>query len=71
LNLTGFRKALKKFEKVSRVQAQTAYMRERVEPSAFASGDTVTAMLKEMEVLFAARFCASSLFIGDCGRVAH
>ncbi|KAG1745254.1 EXS family protein/ERD1/XPR1/SYG1 family protein [Suillus lakei] len=56
LNLTGFRKAVKKYEKITRVPAQAAYMKERVEPSAFASGAMVSAMLKEMEELFAARF---------------
>lgn len=56
LNLTGFRKAVKKYEKITQVPAQAAYMKERVEPSAFASGAMVNSMLKEMEELFAARF---------------
>ncbi|KIJ61833.1 hypothetical protein HYDPIDRAFT_169443 [Hydnomerulius pinastri MD-312] len=56
LNLTGFRKALKKYEKITRIPAQAAYMKEKVEPSAFASGAMVSTMLKEMEELFAARF---------------
>ncbi|OAX34316.1 hypothetical protein K503DRAFT_456002 [Rhizopogon vinicolor AM-OR11-026] len=56
LNLTGFRKALKKYGKVTKVSAQAAYMKERVEPSAFASGATVSSMLREMEELFAVRF---------------
>ncbi|KAG1876291.1 EXS family-domain-containing protein [Suillus subluteus] len=56
LNLTGFRKAVKKYEKITQVPAQAAYMKERVEPSAFASGAMVSSMLKEMEELFAARF---------------
>ncbi|OCH89345.1 SPX-domain-containing protein [Obba rivulosa] len=56
LNLIGFRKALKKYEKVTRVPAQEAYTREKIEPSAFASGATVESMLREMELLFAARF---------------
>lgn len=56
LNLTGFRKAVKKYEKVTQVPAQAAYMKERVEPSAFASGAMVSSMLKETEDLFAARF---------------
>ena len=30
LNLTGFRKALKKFEKVTKIPAQAPYMREKV-----------------------------------------
>ncbi|KIK38861.1 hypothetical protein CY34DRAFT_90270 [Suillus luteus UH-Slu-Lm8-n1] len=56
LNLTGFRKAVKKYEKITQVPAQAAYMKERVEPSAFASGAMVSSMLKETEDLFAARF---------------
>jgi hypothetical protein len=28
--MTGFRKALKKFEKVTKIPVQTAYMREKV-----------------------------------------
>ncbi|KAG2139537.1 EXS family protein/ERD1/XPR1/SYG1 family protein [Suillus cothurnatus] len=56
LNLTGFRKAVKKYEKITQVPAQAAYMQERVEPSAFASGAMVSSMLKEMEELFAERF---------------
>ncbi|KAG2059532.1 SPX-domain-containing protein, partial [Suillus hirtellus] len=59
LNLTGFRKAVKKYEKITQVPAQAAYMKERVEPSAFASGAMVSSMLKEMEELFAARFGTS------------
>ncbi|OBZ67468.1 Phosphate transporter PHO1 [Grifola frondosa] len=56
LNLIGFRKALKKFEKVTNIPAQQAYTREKIEPSAFASGKSVDAMVREMEELFAARF---------------
>lgn len=56
LNLTGFRKAVKKYEKITQVSVQAAYMKERVEPSAFASGAMVSSMLKDMEELFAARF---------------
>ncbi|KAG1790231.1 SPX domain-containing protein [Suillus plorans] len=59
LNLTGFRKAVKKYEKITQVPAQAAYMKERVEPSSFASGAMVSSMLKEMEELFAARFGTS------------
>lgn len=56
LNLTGFRKAVKKYEKITQIPAQAAYMKEKVEPSAFASSAMVSSMLKEMEELFAARF---------------
>ncbi|KAL6303031.1 SPX domain-containing protein, partial [Sparassis latifolia] len=56
LNLIGFRKALKKFEKVTKIPVQHAYLTEKIEPSAFASGATVEGMIREMEDLFAARF---------------
>ncbi|THH32928.1 hypothetical protein EUX98_g1237 [Antrodiella citrinella] len=56
LNLIGFRKALKKFEKVTRVPAQQAYTVERIEPNAFTSAHAVDGMMKDLEELFAARF---------------
>ncbi|KAI0325162.1 hypothetical protein GY45DRAFT_281692 [Cubamyces sp. BRFM 1775] len=56
LNLIGFRKALKKFEKVTHIPAQHAYTKEKIEPSAFSSGATVDSLIRDMEALFAARF---------------
>ncbi|CAL1699593.1 unnamed protein product [Somion occarium] len=56
LNLIGFRKALKKFEKVAKIPAQQAYTVEKIEPNAFASSAVVQGMLKELENLYAARF---------------
>lgn len=56
LNLVGFRKALKKFEKVTKLPALTIYMSEKVEPSAFSSGARVGNMIREMEDIYAARF---------------
>ncbi|KAI0631231.1 SPX domain-containing protein [Trametes polyzona] len=56
LNLIGFRKALKKFEKVTNIPAQQAYTKEKIEPSAFSSGATVDSLIRDMEALFAARF---------------
>ncbi|KAK7034489.1 Xenotropic and polytropic retrovirus receptor 1 [Paramarasmius palmivorus] len=56
LNITGFRKALKKFEKVTKIPAQHAYMTEKVETSAFASDKAIRAMMTEMEELYASRF---------------
>ncbi|TBU41711.1 SPX domain-containing protein [Dichomitus squalens] len=56
LNLIGFRKALKKFEKVTRIPAQVAYTREKIEPSAFSSGTIIEDLINDMEMLFAARF---------------
>ncbi|EKM58004.1 uncharacterized protein PHACADRAFT_58738, partial [Phanerochaete carnosa HHB-10118-sp] len=56
LNLIGFRKALKKFEKYTKIPAQQAYFTEKIEPSAFSSGVTMQGMIREMEELYAARF---------------
>lgn len=56
LNLVGFRKALKKFDKVTKLPALSIYMSEKVDPAAFASGALVNDMLRELEELYAARF---------------
>ncbi|KAM5537632.1 hypothetical protein V8D89_008710 [Ganoderma adspersum] len=56
LNLIGFRKALKKFEKVTRIPAQVAYTKEKIEPSAISSGAALDLLIGDMEALFAARF---------------
>lgn len=50
------RKALKKFEKVTKIPAQQAYTTEKIEPNTFASSKSVENMTHEMEDLFAARF---------------
>ncbi|KIK56661.1 hypothetical protein GYMLUDRAFT_174084, partial [Collybiopsis luxurians FD-317 M1] len=56
LNVTGFRKALKKFEKITRIPLQQAYMTERVEPSSFASDKSLRSMMDEMEALYTSHF---------------
>ncbi|KAF9525090.1 EXS family-domain-containing protein, partial [Crepidotus variabilis] len=56
LNITGFRKALKKFEKVTRISAQNQYMTEKVDQSAFASDKAIGDMMSQMEELFATAF---------------
>jgi hypothetical protein len=79
LNLTGFRKALKKFEKVTKIPVQTAYMEEKVcladqlvkllltheqvQPSAFAADQSLKEMIRETEELFAARFCKPKAYL--------
>ncbi|KAH8084370.1 EXS family protein/ERD1/XPR1/SYG1 family protein [Cristinia sonorae] len=68
LNIIGFRKALKKFEKVTRIPAMQAYTTERIEPNAFTSGRAVEVMMRDLEELFAARFTkrlSSQLAKGD------
>lgn len=56
LNLTGFRKALKKFEKVTKIPVQEQYLAEKVEKSAFASDKTLQEMMRSMETMFATSF---------------
>ncbi|KAI0346442.1 EXS-domain-containing protein [Trametopsis cervina] len=56
LNLIGFRKALKKFEKIAKIPAQQAYFAEKIEPSTFSSKAPVQGMVDQMEDLYAARF---------------
>ncbi|KIM70451.1 hypothetical protein SCLCIDRAFT_6171 [Scleroderma citrinum Foug A] len=56
LNLVGFRKALKKFDKTTKLPSLAIYMSEKVDPAAFASGALVNDMLRELEELYAARF---------------
>ncbi|KAK0474204.1 EXS family-domain-containing protein [Armillaria novae-zelandiae] len=56
LNLTGFRKALKKFEKVTKIPLQNAYMTEKVEMSPLVSDKSVRNMMEEMENIYATQF---------------
>jgi hypothetical protein len=56
LNITGFRKALKKFEKVTKISVQEQYMSEKVEKCAFASDKPVRQMMTQMEDMYAAAF---------------
>ncbi|PBK68704.1 EXS-domain-containing protein, partial [Armillaria solidipes] len=56
LNLTGFRKALKKFEKVTKIPLQNAYMSEKVEMSPLVSDKSVRNMMDEMENIYATQF---------------
>ncbi|KAH6918027.1 SPX domain-containing protein, partial [Coprinopsis sp. MPI-PUGE-AT-0042] len=56
LNLTGFRKALKKFEKVTKIPVQEQYLAERVEKSAFASDKALQKMMRDTEITFATSF---------------
>ncbi|KAF5356935.1 hypothetical protein D9756_006619 [Leucocoprinus leucothites] len=56
LNLTGFRKALKKFEKVTKIRAQDQYMAEKVDLSALGSDSALQQMMKEMQELYAQTF---------------
>ncbi|KAL1726991.1 EXS family-domain-containing protein, partial [Schizophyllum commune] len=56
LNLTGFRKALKKFQKVTRIQCSDLYLHEKINTSAFSSDANIKEMMAEMERLYAVCF---------------
>jgi hypothetical protein len=59
LNITGFKKALKKFEKTARIKCIDLYMDGKVAKRSFADGQTVDRLLKQMEDEFTLRFGAS------------
>ncbi|KAJ6627863.1 SPX domain-containing protein [Mycena sp. CBHHK59/15] len=56
LNIYGFRRVLTKFERVTKIPAQRAYMAERIEKSAFSSDENLRAMMEEMQNIFAVSF---------------
>lgn len=56
LNITGFRKALKKFEKVTKISVQEQYMTGKVDKCTFASDTAVRQMMTQMEDLYASAF---------------
>lgn len=56
MNVTGFRKALKKFEKATRVHCLEMYTDERISSEAFAKGETIEAWLKAAEDMFSTHF---------------
>ncbi|CAE6435535.1 unnamed protein product [Rhizoctonia solani] len=56
LNVTGFRKALKKFDKITKMGVQEQYTRERIEGRDFTSGETCDRLLKEVEKIYASQF---------------
>ncbi|EIW72108.1 hypothetical protein TREMEDRAFT_70627 [Tremella mesenterica DSM 1558] len=56
MNLTGFRKALKKFEKTTRIHCLEMYTDERVLKESFTNGDTVDALIQKVEEMFSEHF---------------
>lgn len=56
LNLTGFRKALKKFEKVTGIHCLDLYTDERIAPCSFSRGEPIDQLLKQTEELFSEHF---------------
>lgn len=56
MNVTGFRKALKKFEKASRIHCLELYTDDRISSEAFAKGETIEGLLKTAEDMFSTHF---------------
>lgn len=56
MNLTGFRKALKKFEKATKIPVMDAYTSERIEVTFFATDKSVGNMKNELESTFISFF---------------
>lgn len=56
LNLTGFRKALKKFEKVTGIPCLDLYTDERIAPCSFSRGEPIDQLIKHTEELFSQHF---------------
>jgi len=64
MNLTGFRKALKKFEKATGIHCMELYSDDKILKDKFAKGVSIDSLLKQMEELFTEHFgqppCARS-----------
>ena len=56
LNLTGFRKALKKFEKTTRIHCMDMFTDERISKQSFAKGEVVENLINQAENLFSEHF---------------
>ena len=56
MNVTGFRKALKKFEKATRIHCLEMYTDERISFEAFATGKTIEQLLRTAEDMFSTHF---------------
>ena len=60
LNLTGFRKALKKFEKTTRIHCMDMYTDERISKQSFAKGEAIERLIDQVEKLFSEHFGEST-----------
>lgn len=56
MNLTGFRKALKKFEKTTKIHCLELYTDEKISKETFAKGRVIDDLIKQMEELFTEHF---------------
>jgi hypothetical protein len=56
MNMTGFRKALKKFEKTTKVLCMDMWTEEHLGRRQFSNGDMIEHLLKQMEDLYTSHF---------------
>ncbi|WVO14281.1 hypothetical protein L204_101913 [Cryptococcus depauperatus] len=56
MNLTGFRKALKKFEKMSKLHCLELYTDERITKCTFSKSEAIDDLIKQMEELYTSHF---------------
>ncbi|KAK8853230.1 hypothetical protein IAR55_003932 [Kwoniella newhampshirensis] len=56
MNLTGFRKALKKFEKTTKIHCMELYTDERISKCTFSKSEAIDGLIKQVEELYTAHF---------------
>ncbi|WVR00182.1 hypothetical protein IAU59_007324 [Kwoniella sp. CBS 9459] len=56
MNLTGFRKALKKFEKTTKIVCLEMYTDERISKATFSKSDVIDGLIKQIEDLYTTHF---------------
>ncbi|WRT70222.1 uncharacterized protein IL334_007217 [Kwoniella shivajii] len=56
MNLTGFRKALKKFEKTTKITCLEMYTDEKISKATFSQSEAIDGLIKQIEDLFTSHF---------------
>ncbi|KAK4685855.1 hypothetical protein P7C73_g4278, partial [Tremellales sp. Uapishka_1] len=56
MNFTGFRKALKKFEKTTKIHCMELYTDEKIMKESFSKGDKIDGLIKQVEEMFTEHF---------------
>ena len=56
MNMTGFRKALKKYEKTTRTHCMDMWTEQYLGKQAFSNGERVESLIKEMEDMYTKHF---------------
>lgn len=56
MNMTGFRKALKKYEKLTRTSCMDLWTEQHLGKQAFSNGEMVESLIKQMEDLYTTHF---------------